>query len=443
MIEPIPLKLPDRSSIELLQARNRQISAVHKICGELSTTLDLDERLEQILTVSMDAVEALAGSILLYRAGDDKLVFRHVVGPNSARLIDFAMKSSDGIAGAVFQAGEGRITNDPRRQEAHRADVSKEKTGFTTERMVTVPLKYQEGRPVGVIQVVNKLNGEFDESDLEVLEIVGSIAATAIQNAQLHREAQLSAVAHAVGDLSHDIKNKVTPIKMAVDTLRPMLDELYDNLDVVADTIPDDRREELSRCSTLLRDFYGESFDIMLEQVQEVQDYTKLIADALKGIITEPELVPNDLIAVVERQMAQLEQPARTAGLRLVRELAEVPPFRFDRFLVERAVYNLINNAIPETPAGGEIRIRADFKTEGAFPDGEYALVEVRDTGRGMPPHVMERILRGDAKSTKPGGTGLGTRIVYNAVTAHKGRLEGESAEGIGTAFRIKLPFRE
>jgi two-component system phosphate regulon sensor histidine kinase PhoR len=53
----------------------------------------------------------------------------------------------------------------------------------------------------------------------------------------------------------------------------------------------------------------------------------------------------------------------------------------------------------------------------------------------------MERILRGDAKSTKPGGSGLGTRIVYNAVASHKGRLEGETKEGEGTSFKIKLPF--
>jgi two-component system cell cycle sensor histidine kinase/response regulator CckA len=87
------------------------------------------------------------------------------------------------------------------------------------------------------------------------------------------------------------------------------------------------------------------------------------------------------------------------------------------------------------------VHVRACAVREGAFPEGSCVVVEVSDTGRGMPPHVLERILRGDATSTKPGGTGLGTRIVYNAVRAHNGVFEGQSREGAGTTFRIKLPL--
>ena len=108
---------------------------------------------------------------------------------------------------------------------------------------------------------------------------------------------------------------------------------------------------------------------------------------------------------------------------------------------MERAIFNLVNNAIPETPAGGSIIAKVEAIPEGSFPDGGYVQIEVTDTGRGMPPQVLDRILHGDAKSTKPGGTGLGTRIVFNAVSAHKGLFTGESQEGAGTTFRIKIPF--
>src|SRR5687768_6453540 len=174
-----PQKPPARSSAELLEARNRQINAVHTISRELSTTLDLDDRLRHILTVSMEAVDAIAGSILLYRARDEKLVFQHVVGPNSANLLGHEMDAGKGIAGQVFHSGEAQIDNDPQKKAVHQRKLSEEKTGFATENMVTIPLKYQEGRPVGVMQVLNKRGGGFDESDLEVLEILASIAATA------------------------------------------------------------------------------------------------------------------------------------------------------------------------------------------------------------------------------------------------------------------------
>jgi len=324
--------------------------------------------------------------------------------------------------------------------EHFRPDVG-EKIGFTTESMVTVPLKYQAGKPVGVMQILNKQEGEFNLRDQEVLEIVASVAAASIETAQLAREAQTAAIAHAVGDLSHDIKNKVTPISLTADTISLMMADLFDGLDALAARLPDDLRAELLAIAEPLRNFCAESLHIVKDQVQEVQDCTKLIADALKGVITEPQLELRELHPVIERQLDLLEPVAFRQGVELIQQFEPVPVCRFDRFQVERAVYNLVNNAIPETPAGGSITVTTRAKKTGHFPEGRYLLIEVRDTGRGMPPQVLERILRGDPKSTKPGGTGLGTRIVYNAVAAHKGVFEGESQEGVGTVFRLKLPL--
>jgi signal transduction histidine kinase len=67
-------------------------------------------------------------------------------------------------------------------------------------------------------------------------------------------------------------------------------------------------------------------------------------------------------------------------------------------------------------------------------------LIEVADTGRGMPQWVKERLFTDRVVSTKPGGTGLGTRIVKNVVDAHGGTISVESEEGKGTTFYIKLP---
>jgi len=435
---------PARGTLEELQAtlavRNRQIDAVHRISRELSSTLDLEQRLKRILDVSMEAVDAEAGSILLHRASDNRLVFRYLTGPKAGELTGYAMDARDGVAGQVFQTGQALITNRPRESSSHRPDIG-ENVGFVTESMMTVPLKYQAGRPVGVMQILNKRHGEFTSQDLEVLEIVASIAATAIENAELHKDAQLAAVAHAVGDLSHDIKNKVTPISLAVDTLWPMMDTMHAQLDQIAAGLPAEQAARLEEAARPVREFYPETFQIIKEQVQEVQDYTKLIADAIHGIVREPQLDQHDLSAAIERQLDALEMAARSRGVTLVREIEPGILLRFDRLLIERAVYNLVNNAIPETPPGGRITVRARAILHGRFPEGDCVVIEVEDTGRGMPAHVLNGILTGSARSTKPGGTGLGTRIVRNAVLAHGGRFEGESREGKGTIFRIRLPL--
>ncbi len=427
-------------STDSLEARNRQIAAVHKISRLLFSTLDLDQRLRDILTVSMQAVDAAAGTIFLHRPGDDKLVFQYVVGEKAAELTGRAIGANEGVAGSVFQTGKPEITNRPR-EDSHFSPNVGDGVGFQTDSIVTLPLKYQEGAPVGVMQVLNKATGEFTANDLEVLEIVASIAATAIENAQLHREAQVAAVAHAVGDLSHDIKNKVTPISLAANTLRPTIEASLADLDAISFTAPPDITIRINDAVKWLRQDYGEFLDIIQDQVQKVQDYTKMIADALKGSITQLQLELCDPAPILEGQLRELDSMAKNRQVSLIRDYGDVPCCRVDKNYLERAVFNLVNNAIPETPPGGSITVRLSAQPEGAFPEGRYLRIEVSDTGCGMPAHVMERILRGDAKSTKPGGTGLGTKIVHNAVTAHHGVFEGESRENEGTTFRIKLPL--
>src|SRR5207244_1098815 len=137
------------------------------------------------------------------------------------------------------------------------------KTGFVTTSLITVPLKYQAGRSLGVMQILNKQESEFDQHDLEVLEIIASVAAAAIETAQLARDAQTAAIAHAVGDLSHDIKNKVSPIVVGIQALRSDLDTMFAGEPTAA----------LSRPAAAVHEAYGYTFDIVMEQVDAIQEY--------------------------------------------------------------------------------------------------------------------------------------------------------------------------
>jgi signal transduction histidine kinase len=100
------------------------------------------------------------------------------------------------------------------------------------------------------------------------------------------------------------------------------------------------------------------------------------------------------------------------------------------------AFYNLLNNAIPEVPEGGSITIHGQ-----ADPMTKAVIISVSDTGRGMPPEIRESLFTSRAISRKPGGTGLGTKIVKDVVDAHGGTITVESEEGAGTVFHIRLPI--
>jgi signal transduction histidine kinase len=112
-----------------------------------------------------------------------------------------------------------------------------------------------------------------------------------------------------------------------------------------------------------------------------------------------------------------------------------------DAKLIHSAIYNLVNNAIPETPEGGRISVATSWVEEGSFPEGGYVQVVVADTGRGMKEEVRSRLFTDRAVSTKPGGTGLGTRIVRRAVEAHGGTVSVASELDKGSEFTLRLPL--
>src|SRR5438445_5845142 len=116
--------------------------------------------------------------------------------------------------------------------------------------------------------------------------------------------------------------------------------------------------------------------------------------------------------------------------------LETLPAILADKNRLCNTFYNLVNNAIPEVPAGGSITIRGH-----AERDAGVVAIEVADTGRGMPPHVRAHLFTSRVISRKPGGTGLGTKIIKDVVDAHGGQITVDSEEGQGATFRILLPL--
>jgi two-component system, OmpR family, phosphate regulon sensor histidine kinase PhoR len=115
-----------------------------------------------------------------------------------------------------------------------------------------------------------------------------------------------------------------------------------------------------------------------------------------------------------------------------------LPPVAGDPDYLERAIANLIENAIKYTPPGGRITISLKTLTD-------HVAVEVRDNGIGIPekdlPRIFERFYRVDrSRSREMGGTGLGLSIVKHIAQAHRGSIEIASTPGQGSCFTLMLP---
>ncbi|NHZ72806.1 MAG: hybrid sensor histidine kinase/response regulator, partial [Aquificales bacterium] len=108
-----------------------------------------------------------------------------------------------------------------------------------------------------------------------------------------------------------------------------------------------------------------------------------------------------------------------------------------DEKKIQRVILNLISNAVKYTPDEGQIFIETSVS-------GKYAIVDVRDTGYGIPadelPYIFDRYSRVKKHQTIAIGTGLGLAIVKSLVEAHNGEIIVTSEEDVGSTFTLKLP---
>ena len=331
-----------------------------------------------------------------------------------------------GFAGTVFQSGKPIVTPDAHKDPRHLESVDK-LTGYRTRDLITLPLKRWDGDPIGVLQVMNKREGVLSEEDLAILTIVSAITASSIERARLYQEARLAEVVRLLGDIGHDIKNLLMPVVCGADLMQSDLHELLEDALRREDA---GAKERFDRCQEVVQ--------MVNNSTRRIQDRVKEIADCVKGLTTPPVFAPCRLDRIVKEVIETLNWWADQKGVAIqTSRLDSVPEIVADDRRLFNALYNLINNAIPEVPRGGQITIAA--KEE---PVGVSLHITVADTGKGMPPEIRDTLFTPVAKSSKRGGTGLGTKIVKDVVDAHNGKISVESQLGIGTTFHIYLPLR-
>lgn len=429
-----------------LAQRDRQIAAIRRTSEALLSQNSVDAMVRETLELALDVLAAEGGTVYLHEPATDTLVFRHVVGPMASALTGQRMPAGKGIAGKVFHSGAPDLAN----AAAERGEFDRtfdEKSGYETRSVMTAPLKRPDGGAIGVMQIVNARptpqapRRVFDASDLSVLQALGGQAAAAIEQARLQEQARRAEIVNVIGDISHDIKNMLTPIQSGVWTLEPMLGALFEDLDKIQATCPDTEPwgRDIARIAGAVRGDYRWMLAGALDAADKVQARTREIADAIKGELAPPFYETADLNDVAREVIQSLRLVGEAKSIHLQLDLdGALPPAEFDRKQLYNALYNLVNNAIPETPAGGKITLR----TRGPQNNEKTLLIEVQDTGKGIPPHVRARLFTDEAVSTKPGGTGLGTRIVGGVVKRHNGAITVESEPGQGSTFSIRLPLR-
>jgi len=245
--------------------------------------------------------------------------------------------------------------------------------------------------------------------------------------ADLLEEIKVAEVTRWLGDIGHDVKNMLMPVLTGVDLLREEVHEILDRLAAGGEEAQGEASRKVS----------DELIEMIVNNTRRIQDRVRELADAVKGVTTAPEFKPCRISVCVEAVIVSLRRYAAEKGVVLHAEgLESLPVIQADERRLFNALYNVIDNAIPEVPAGGSVTVRGQVDV-----GADMFVISVADTGRGMPPDVRDALFTTQVISRKAGGTGLGTKIVKDVVDAHKGSIGVESELGVGTTIRIRLPL--
>lgn len=214
-------------------------------------------------------------------------------------------------------------------------------------------------------------------------------------------------------DIAHELR---TPLAVMRGNLEAMLDGVY----------PPD----------------AEHLQPVLNQVHLL---TRLVEDLRTLALAEAGQLPLskrpiELSQLIESTLASFQAQAATQRVTMTAALGPLPAIDVDSDRVQQTIGILIANALRHTPADGAIKIALRR-------DNSQAIIEVADSGAGIPPedlpHIFERFYRADkSRSRESGGSGLGLAIAKSIVLAHGGSISATSEVGQGTTVRFTLPLK-
>lgn len=418
------------------------LHAVHLAARKLAGSGDFDDVLREVLGICVEAVGARGGTIYLHDPARRTLQFRHVLPPEVASNLKLSDIADDfGVAGEAFQSRKTVISQFDQADETRIAIEGKVGLTTKTETMITVPLMMEREEPIGVVQLVNKKRGVFNEHDAAVLDTISAIATMAYLNSKLLAESTRASQLLGMGKVGHDIKNLTFSLEANLSFSDEAMKSLRSHIDAVGNPVDCVR--------------YAEDIEFMLHElrlsIDRIKRYATLMSDLSAGKALHPVMAVAPLAQTIRLSAAYLESEARSKRVRLVYEIQEdAPPLLHDEMYLFRIVQNLVSNAIKAVGEkdGGNFDFHEEDESNWKkvtvryrFADRHHIL-EVEDEGPGMTKETADLILSGNARSAwgYSRGSGWGTKIVLELAATHRAVPSIDSELGKGSVFRLSLP---
>ncbi|MFN8486473.1 MAG: GAF domain-containing protein [Caldilineaceae bacterium] len=408
-------------TLEELRQHNRNLALLNKVAQLLTSTLDINEVINQLVRTITELIDIEGSSVWLVEEGGTGNLICAAIFSEGKNIIPkgLSLPPGRGIAGWVVQHGQSANVADVAVDPRFFSTID-QSTGFNTQSILAVPL-HTSNKIVGVLELVNKRGGPFLENDCTLAETLAASAAIALENARLlqtfrqsqeelqARNDELDAYAHTV---AHDLKNPLTMIIGFADLLRDSYNALPpENLALCLDAIVEHGMKMSNIIDALLKLAGVRGAEkVKLEQV----DMGAVITETLKrmdlmlrehgAVITEPDHWP----------LAQGYGP-----------------------WLEEVWYNYLSNGLKYGGTPPRLELGYDLL------ENDTIRFWVKDNGPGLQisdPATLFSPMQGTVGERKRNGHGLGLSIVQRIVRRLEGAVGVESTPGHGSRFYFTLP---
>lgn len=399
------------------------LARIVEVSRVLNSTTNLDRLLTYIIKEAAELTDTEAASILLLDPQTRQLFIVASSNEISPKMAQTPVPLDNSIAGAVLKADKPLFIPDVSTDPRWNQNVD-EVIDFKTREILGVPMRDVGGKPVGVLEAINKRTGAFSDQDVETLAVLADLTGVAVEKARLFQELE-----QANETLSELDQLKTDFISIASHELRTPLAVILGYVSYLREDAEAETASQLDNvlgAAAHLRNLIQDMLN--LRYVDAGQTTLTLTVTDLVELVRDMA-IDKDETAAAKRQLVTIELPPTTL------------PVEVDTDMLELVIGNLLSNAIKFTPEGGKIDIQMEQR-------GDEAWCCVHDNGIGIAEDDLERVFSRFYQVESPlirrhGGMGLGLAIARDLIDLNGGRLWVESqGNGDGSTFFVALPLK-
>lgn len=381
--------------------------ALFRIAKALHQYPRLDERLEFIAKEVQDLLFVKGAFVILIDEDKQEFFFRVAAYEDKEavkRFKEIRFPAGKGVAGHVYRTGQPLIVPDTSKSPYFFKHVD-EQSGYETQNMLDVPIQIQD-RMIGVLCTVNKKEGEFDQTDVELLSTIGNLVGLPIENARINEELNRSfeevkslnrAKDRVIHHLSHELKTPISVLAASLALLtkklsgiedqswKSILDRAQRNLDrllemqyEIEDILREKEYKTYHMLSTLL-DVCTDELEALVSDELDDKDVVQKIRGRVESLFGPRESIPQEiqLDRFAEESIQSLRPRFAHRKCNLVTKFESAPSIFIPSDVLSKIVEGLIRNAVENTPDGARIEVTVRNGKKGP-------VFEIKDFGVGI-----------------------------------------------------------